>query len=91
MSGKVISIREARRQRYENRPDLMVDVCLNDPARLARIKARRLEDLKKAQEEAQKVAHDMAVAQRMNEWSIKAVLLLACTTVAAVMALVILL
>lgn len=86
MNGKVISIREARRQRYENRPDLMVDMCLNSPARLARIEARRAEDLRRVQEQERRIAQaaqDRETAQRMSVWAGMAALLSCVMVVAA--------
>lgn len=69
--AKIYSIAQAKRNVAYRSPDYYLNTVLNDPARLARVKARREEEVRKAKETAEREVQAAAEEKRMNEWAVK--------------------
>lgn len=66
--AEIISIRKLRQN---NDPDVFINQVLNDPARLARVKAKQIEAKKQAQREAEEKERKAKQAEEFQTFTLK--------------------
>lgn len=66
--AEIISIRKMRRN---NDPDVFINEVLNDPARLARVKARQVEAREKAMREAEEAERKAKANEAFQTFALK--------------------
>lgn len=66
--GQIISI---RKMRQNNDPDVFINQVLNDPARLARVKAKQIEAREKAKREAEEKERKLKQAEEFQTFTLK--------------------
>lgn len=79
--AQIISI---KKMRQNNDPDVFINQVLNDPARLARVKARQVEAREKAKREAEEAERKAKAHEEFQTFTLKlSVAFAACMTVLA--------
>ena len=69
--ARIYSIAQARKNVEYRSPEYFVNQVLNDPARLARVKAKREAEIRKAKEKEAQKAKAAAEEKRLNAWAVK--------------------